>query len=363
MYFREKTLAMSPPLATTRIAGLDGVRAIAVTAVVWHHSHSGFSWLAFSRNGFLGVDLFFVLSGFLITNLLLIENSRTGEISLIKFYARRALRIFPLYFAVLIALTFAFVFLADTDSQLRTAFLRELPFHASYTSNWIESKTFLAITWSLSTEEQFYMFWPPLLMWLGRRSVYALGAMLFANQLVNFGPLDGWLSDVGLPYSSLHILQCTFSPILFGCCAAFVIRGGESPTTKALDRHGSSVLVTAAAAMIIAASWPGDIRGFPRLAFQLAATLFVAALVYQPRHSFVRILESRLLVYIGTISYGIYLLHIVAIEAARPLARMRGEGEGWTLFLAAFCLSVALAALSFRFFESPILRLKQRFTA
>src|SRR5687768_5068106 len=150
------------------MTGLDGLRAVAVAGVVWHHSYSGLDALPMMRHGFLGVDLFFVLSGFLITTLLLREQQRSGRISLRHFYMRRALRIFPLYYAVLIALTAYFA--AAADSAQRARYFSELPYHAAYLSNWIDSETMLSITWSLSTEEQFYLLWPLLLIALGRRS-------------------------------------------------------------------------------------------------------------------------------------------------------------------------------------------------
>jgi peptidoglycan/LPS O-acetylase OafA/YrhL len=348
--------------STQRIAGLDGMRAIAVIAVIWHHSHDGMTWLPLSQHGFLGVDLFFVLSGFLITHLLLQEREQTNQISLSKFYARRSLRIFPLYYAILAALALAFLLLAPESSSLRTAFFHELPYHATYTSNAIESSTFLAITWSLSTEEQFYLLWPPILALLGMKSPLLLLLALLANQAVNFGLLDAELAAVGLPYQSLHILQCTFTPILLGCLGAFAIRS-QSQAAAWVRTHSAAILWSSALVALAAANWPGDVRGMPRLAFQLATAVFLIALYFQQVHPLTRALELRPLVYIGMISYGIYLLHIIAIEVARPAAASLNQGHGWLLFALSAILSVVLAAISFRFFETPILKLKSRFRA
>ena len=91
-------------LARRNFRSLDGLRCLAIVTVVWHHAHGGYAALPATRHGFLGVDLFFVISGFLITTLLLRERARTGAISLKNFYARRTLRIFPLYYFVLAAL-------------------------------------------------------------------------------------------------------------------------------------------------------------------------------------------------------------------------------------------------------------------
>ena len=95
-------------MTRAHLPGLDGIRALAVLGVLWHHAGSGANAAGWHLNGFLGVDLFFVLSGLLITSLLLQEQAATGGISLGKFYMRRALRIFPLYYAVLALLTLFF---------------------------------------------------------------------------------------------------------------------------------------------------------------------------------------------------------------------------------------------------------------
>jgi peptidoglycan/LPS O-acetylase OafA/YrhL len=346
--------------STSRIAGLDGVRAIAVMAVIWHHTHDGFAWLPISKNGFLGVDLFFVLSGFLITHLLLQEKALTNNISLGNFYARRSLRIFPLYFALLAALASAFFVFAPENSPLRAAFFSELLYHATYTSNWIDSRTFLAITWSLSTEEQFYLLWPPVLALAGLRSTYLLGAALLASQAVNFGMLDPHLARAGVPYHSLAILQCTFTPILLGCLSAFALRT-DNGTIGWIKDHSSVLMWISAMVAFATASWPGDMRGVPRLSFQLASATFLLSMYSQQQHPLTRVLELRPIVYIGTISYGLYLLHIIAIEVARPVVKPLSEGHGLPLFLLSAALSIVLAALSFRYFETPMLRLKSKF--
>lgn len=346
--------------SSQRIAGLDGVRAIAVMAVIWHHSHDGMTWLPLSQHGFLGVDLFFVLSGFLITHLLLQEREQTSRISLSKFYVRRSLRIFPLYYALLAALAAAFLLLAPETSPLRAAFFSELPYHATYTSNSIESSTFLAITWSLSTEEQFYLLWPPILALLGMKSPYLLLLAVIANQAINFGLLDTELARAGLPYQSLHILQCTFTPILLGCLGAFAIRS-QDRAMEWLRQNSATILWVSAMAALVSANWPGDVRGMPRLVFQVSGAAFLLALYYQQLHPLTRALEIRPLVYIGMISYGIYLLHIIAIEVARPAAASLNQGHGWLLFTLSAALSIAMAAISFRVFETPLLKLKSRF--
>jgi len=258
--------------------GLDGLRALAVIAVVWHHTHPGYAGVPMSHNGFLGVDVFFVLSGFLITTLLLGERAAKGSFSLTKFYIRRSLRIFPLYYAVLALL--ALYFLGSSAASQRTVFLSELPFHASYTSNWVHLGSLMAITWSLSTEEQFYLAWPPLLAALGMRSLWVLGAFLALNQAINFGFLHGTLASLGIPYDDLPILQITFTPILLGVFLAFALR--LEAVKRWLVGLPSWALALSCVLAVAVANVPGDIRGWPRLAFHLATALVIAQVVTRP---------------------------------------------------------------------------------
>lgn len=342
-----------------RFAGLDGIRALAVSAVVWHHTHGPVALLPMSRNGFLGVDVFFVLSGFLISTLLLRERDETGRISLRRFYIRRSLRIFPLYYLVLALLSLYFV-AAGSGSSQRAWYLAELPYHATYTSNWVDIKSLMAITWSLSTEEQFYLVWPPLLVLLRRCSIPLLLAVLGLSQVVNFGVVDSWLASHGLPYSALPILQCTFAPIVLGALLAFVLHA--QPLRRQLHQRLPRYMpIIAFALMIAAANIGGDIRGLPRLVFQLASTAFIAAVVLRPSDRIVRILEWRPLAYLGTISYGVYLLHMIVVDVVRRLMAFVDLHADSLVFVTCLIGTIALSAASFRYFERPLLRIKNRF--
>ena len=336
------------------IRGLNGFRAIAVTAVVWHHTHAPIDGLPMTGNGFLGVDIFFVLSGFLITTLLLQEHDKTGTVSLGAFYWRRTLRIFPLYYVVL-ALLAAYFFVSKGAGQ-REAYFQDLPANLLYLSNWFPSATLMAITWSLSTEEQFYLAWPPLLAWLGSRAIWFLVAFLVPNQLLNFGLADGWLLSIGVPFESRSILQTTFSPIILGALLAYALQSRyRSQIASAL--HGwrwVGVLIL----LLAVANIAGDVRGAPRLAFHLLSAAFLAGVVLHQDSRVTKLLEWRLLAYVGTVSYGVYLLHKVILDLAlRLINAVHLDPASWTFPL---CLlgTIAVAGLSFRYFEEPLLRLK-----
>ena len=340
-----------------RMPGLDGLRGLAVIAVVWHHSHPGYAGLPISRNGFLGVDVFFVLSGFLITTLLLIEKSLTGAISLRNFYIRRSLRIFPLYYLVLAFLSVYFMLSGAASNAV--AFLRELPWHASYTSNWVHLQSMMAITWSLSTEEQFYLVWPPLLAWLGTRSLCLVVVFLAINQAVNFGELDAALTSISIPYEELSILQITFTPILLGVLLAFAIR--LAAFRRLIERLPAWAPLVACVVALALANVPGDLRGWPRLSFHLATSCVIALVVLRSESGVARALEWRPLAYVGTVSYGVYLLHKLVLHVVNRGLDAAALNASEPLFVMGLLGTVGLAALSYRYFETPILSLKARF--
>jgi peptidoglycan/LPS O-acetylase OafA/YrhL len=297
------------------------------------------------------VDIFFVLSGFLITTLLLEEKLRDGRISLSQFYLRRTLRIFPLYYAILAVMALYFAF--GGGSQ-RAAFWNELPVQITYLSNWFYLESLLAITWSLSTEEQFYLVWPPLLAFLGTRALWPLAAFLLVNQAVNFGLLDGLLTSAGLPPRSLPILEVTFTPILLGVLLAFALR---SPLRAHLEKVSPG---TAVVALLLVANIPGAFGGCSRLVFQVTTVAVIASVVLRPSSWVVRRLDWRPLAYVGTISYGIYLLHKFSLDAALRITPMLESESPLLVFLLSLAGAIVLAALSFRYYELPVMHWRRR---
>jgi peptidoglycan/LPS O-acetylase OafA/YrhL len=332
--------------------GLDGLRALAVGAVVWHHAHPAIAGVPMSGNGFLGVDVFFVLSGFLITTLLLREHAQSGTVSLRNFYVRRALRIFPLYFLVLAVLGLYYG-LGSRSGPAGAAFFADLPWVATYTSNWVEAHSVMAVSWSLSAEEQFYLVWPPLLAWLGlRRSLAPLLAFLLLNQAVNFGALDAWL-----PYERLPMLQATFTPIVLGVLLAFALHGEAGRRRLAALAAGPAPALLALA-LVAVMNVPGDVRGLPRLAFHLLTAALLAAVVLRPGDGLVRLLEAAPLRFAGKVSYGVYLLHMPVLSVVDRLGGAAGGQPAWLRFALTLGLTLAVAGASYRWFESPLLRLK-----
>lgn len=333
-------------------ASLNGVRCVSILAVLWHHSpHSAYTPLT---RGFLGVDLFFVLSGFLITTLLLREREVTGAISLRAFYMRRVLRIFPLYYATLLGLI-ALVLVWQPSAEFTTGFFRAVPWYATYTSNWGPKEDFFAHAWSLAVEEQFYLVWPPILVWLGtRRAALGLAAFLATNLALDFGVFGPDALDFGRNLAA-------FTAVGFGVVLGIAL---HAPRTFARIAPivGHSGFVLLPLAVLIGLMWvPGDIAGWPRVCIHSAMTLLVAAVVVPTDHALSGFFRNKIAVHIGTISYGMYLLHGLCLIGTKTLLGRRDPEVVVPFFLIGTLITIVVATASYRFFEKPFLRLKTKF--
>ncbi len=343
---------------------LDGVRCFCILAVLWHHANPP-NFPPISTRGFLGVDLFFVLSGFLIVTLLLREQSTVGKISLRKFYVRRALRIFPIYYGILLFLTLFYgVFKPEGDSA--ASFAAALPFYLTYTSNWsLVQAAGMGITWSLATEEQFYLFWPAIEKFCRKRVVYVvLVLVILVNQLINFGLLKGVFSTIyRSPTIELEILNTTFTPICLGIGLAHLLHRSQSfnLVIRCLGHRHSPIVLLLVLLTLINFS-PIDISGFPRLLIQILMTLWLASLVVREDHALQPLMMAIPIVRIGKISYGMYMYHLwifaIATNMTRWLLTHWGLGQLFPLFVSGTLATVLIAEISYRFYEMPFLMWK-----
>jgi peptidoglycan/LPS O-acetylase OafA/YrhL len=342
--------------ARTRFGSLDGIRALAVLAVVWHHTVLPASWLPMSGRGFLGVDMFFVLSGFLIVTLLLREEDTSGKISLRHFYVRRSLRIFPLYYAILLLMA-VYTYGSASQSEVAVAFRENLPYYGTYLSNWFGLGGLLAVSWSLAAEEQFYLVWPPIQKLLRGAAVPALFGLILSNQLVNFGLLFSAARE------EREILQVTFTPILFGVGLAYLLHHHYHRLWPVLGRRWApAVLVALLAGIVNLPSGEASLVGVHRLAVHVVMVALIAAVVMREDHVLARPLSLPVLVRVGAISYGVYLLHMFVRHAVAEITDRFGLGSVPLLLFAATAIgTIAAAEISFRYFETPIIRLKHRF--
>ena len=304
---------------TSHIAGLDGIRGLAVVAVVAFHL--GFGW---ARGGYLGVDSFLVLSGYLITAGLLAEHQRSGGIRLRAFWGRRARRLLPALLVVLVAsaLYAAFVALPDEGRALRFDALSALGF----VSNWrfvfssqgyfgqTSAPSLLRHTWSLGVEAQLYLLWPVVVVvGLRRRGPGAVAAVAgglgaaSAGLAMLLAPTHG---DVSRAYYGTDTRAAAF---LFGAALAGML-AGRSGLRRGATRVALATTTAggAAATLFLWATLNGTSRWLFRgglLAAALATVALVAEVVCAPRGRIARALSAGPLRLLGRVSYGIYLWH------------------------------------------------------
>jgi len=332
---------------------LDGLRGLSVLALIWHHSapHEGLA-----AQGYLGVSFFFAISGLLITTLLLREQARTGTVSLSGFYLRRTLRIFPLYYAV-VALYVVLVSGLQGGTPAADGFFANLPAYLTYTSNWFVdlsagNRVIFYFAWSLATEEQFYLVWPSLVRyartwWLP--PLVMLGLFLI-GELARWAVESGLTSGAPLP---MKMATTIAGPICLGCLAAYLLhRPAGFRVAWALAGHRWSALL-AAALLLLALARPATPTAFTGLAM----TFLVVACCIRPDHALRGPLGNRLLRHVGTVSYGIYLLHMLALNATH---RLMPNAGGLAVFAGASLLAVLMASISHRWFEQPVMALKDR---
>jgi peptidoglycan/LPS O-acetylase OafA/YrhL len=350
----------------TRVFGsLDGLRGLCILGVIWHHAPPQVPGAFFER-GFLGVDMFFVLSGFLIVTLLLRERDRTGAISLKNFYARRTLRIFPIYYLLIFVILLVYL-VTQPGSSHAQGYYATLPFLLTYTTNWVRVQASnVGIMWSLATEEQFYLGWPMVEKLLKPSGVaVVLALVLLVNQLINFGFLDGLISRLYGGPVALPILEATFTPIALGVLLAHFLHEPRSfaAAFRVLGRRESCVFLGTLLIALIEFS-PSDISGTGRLLIQLTMMMVLGAIVIREDHWARPLLTMRPLAYLGLISYGLYLYHMYAIHPVRVAFEELGwDYPGPPFFLASLAASTIVAGLSFRYIEQPLLSLKARFAS
>jgi peptidoglycan/LPS O-acetylase OafA/YrhL len=361
---------------TQHNTALDGLRGVAILSVMLYHftgSYKGANpllrlWSLVAGTGWMGVDLFFVLSGFLITGIL--YDTAHAERRVRNFYARRALRIFPLFYAVLFGLLLLtpvlhmhwrpehllyFFYLSNIDHLLVPDF--QLP------SRWVN----LGHLWSLAVEEQFYLLWP-FVVWRVKNRTTLLRIIL--GVLVAGPILRALLLATGMDALEMsRLLVARADSLLFGGGVALLARGPSPdriPTGKILIISVSLLAILSYLAHGPEASsvWIATV-GYSAIAMCCASLIVLA----QEGSNWVTALFDRpLLRFLGRYSYGLYLFHGLYFVYLRHLSGrielLMHSGLLAQLIIAVFgfLFSIALAVLSYHFFEAPILTLKRRFT-
>ena len=332
--------------------GLDGLRGIAVLAVVVFHLSVGWA-----TNGYVGVDIFFALSGFLITWLLLDERARTGRIGLPQFYMRRVLRLYPALFVTVVGVLLLGV-LADQIGRVLPGALAALAYVANW---WIyagNEAVLLEHTWTLAIEEHFYLVWPILVILLTSRSVRLRTVGVTTALVLSAIVLTRWPEAI----EGVRGSYVRGAPIIWGSLLAALLR--RFPPGRRIRLAAGPIGLLALVALLVVVTipaalpigWMGGLRSFPGL----LAVLVIAVSVIEPTSFAERVLSWEPLRWVGKRAYGIYLYHfpiimVLSFQLDFGLPR-------WAVAMLALALTLAMAGVSYRWLETPFLRLKRRYS-
>jgi len=347
--------AGAPARIPSRIPSLDGLRALSILLVVVHHMVDTAAAPRFVRPvtsaidaGALGVRVFFVISGFLITGILARELQRTGTLSLRNFYLRRTLRIFPasyVFLMVLALLAFMGV-VAVSRTELLAAFTYTINFWRGHPA-WD-----VGHLWSLAVEEQFYLLWPATLLLLGMRR----GAVLAAALIVIVPPLR--LAEIlGFDWFAREVTMPFVSYADWLAAGAVLTLAGprlaQWARYRAVRQSGWWTLFLVASGL---AAWTAfghwRLRELTAVWTAIAVALLIDQLTNESRTFAARLLAVRPLVWIGRISYSLYLWQELFLD--------RASTAWWTRFPVNVVLAFVAAALSYYFVEQPVLAWRDR---
>lgn len=338
---------------------LDGLRALAIVAVIAYH-------LGYASGGFLGVDLFFVLSGYLITGLLVSEFARTAQISIARFWARRVRRLYPALIPVIVAV---FIYSAGQSATAQVSLRGDVVSCLFYFANWhfaagaqsyfaqFTAPSPLRHFWSLAIEEQFYLAWPVVVaacMWLGRRRTALLGAVAAAGA-IGSALLLAVLWNPADPSTAYYSTFARAHELLIGALLALLLR--RRAGTRFASGSSTALAGAAAAAVLTAFALASDVGAGYYYGGSVAFCLVVAALIdgveRRGRNPVRDALSLGPVRYVGRISYALYLWHWPVIVWATP-ERLSLSGAALNLFRLA--LMSALAVASTHLLEEPIRR-------
>lgn len=343
---------------TAHLPGLDGLRCLAILPVIWHHATPRLLPGMLGK-GAVGVDLFFALSGFLITTLLLRELRKSGRIGLGAFYARRSLRIFPLYYLVLGCYALR-ALQTQASSVVARHFLHSLPLHATYTANWFVDYTvphpvMFAFSWSLCVEEQFYWIWPGLVALLPQRWLLGLlmsGAVV-VDTLAEHSAFSAWLPPGSL---GQRLLTSFATPIGCGSVVALLL---DAPRGFAVAKWVLGWRWSAPCLLLLSVGWL-TVPATPYLPLSITLAALVGAVAIRPDNGLAWLLERAPLRKVGALSYAAYLLHVTALGFVRRFVP-QFQDSALMVFALGLPLSLLFAQAVHLAVERPFARLRSRF--
>lgn len=338
-----------------RLTELDGVRALSILPVLALHASYGQAF----GGGFLGVDMFFVLSGYIITRLLLLERQATGQVDLGAFYLRRVFRILP---PLLLCLAIALPLRDDAAGDRMFVTVAVLGFFA----NFVPAGTLgnLGPLWSLAIEEQFYLVWPLVFAIAQARAPrlaigFALGVIVAAMAVRSGLAAAGWA-----PKTLYAFTFARMDSIMIGCTLALIEPKLGRPPARVVEGIGYASVAAVLACLWLAERNAMSTSAWAFPAFELVVAAMLFALPRLPAGSPLRLaFTNRAAVYIGQRSYGIYLYHYPIFKAFEAL-RVPGSAANFLMVAtAAMAVTLIVAELSWRYVEQPALAAKRRFAA
>lgn len=361
----DASLAHSSYLERRYFASLNGLRALCIFGVLWHHSDAKqmVDDIQILSRGFLGVDIFFTISGYLITTLLLREEDRTGTISIKGFYWRRILRILPVYMLVVTVTIFYTIVVKGNYDQVGM-----IPYYYLFVANFLNEHLFLlGMTWSLSVEEQFYLVWPALLLLatqLSVRIVFLVGLILFCIAMMyGLGEVLN-LPELRTEWAHFKWPAMDYSPLLFGSLAAILLHTPRSfPVIHALTAWRGAPVVYLFVLLAFFQWGAADINGWPTTFMNLVMVALLVSVVIREDHVLRGVMTWPPIARFGEISYGVYMYHMLAYAVVTQIAAFLGfSGFGTALVTTVLysVLSIIIAEISFRYFEAYFLGLKDR---
>jgi peptidoglycan/LPS O-acetylase OafA/YrhL len=357
---------------------LNGLRFIAAFLVIIHHIEQ-LKWIAKLDTflgdipfvgviGKLGVVLFFVLSGFLITYLLLAEEKTFDDISIKKFYMRRILRIWPLYFLIIILAIFILPYIKlftlngfdinVVHSNLATKLILYALFLPNIVLSMIGVIPYASHTWSIGTEEQFYVVWPVFMKYLKKNRIALMILIIISYLLIRFF-LANPISDF-MPYKKfIREFWSTFNIDCMAIGGIFGILLFRNDRFLPLLKNNLIFYFSLAFVSILM------IKGvyIPYIQAEFFSVFFGIIILNFAANENIKIsLENKYFNYLGNISYGLYMYHPIGIMMAINLAVTIGYPSNWLIYPASLIFTILIAGLSYKYFEAYFLKFKHKFS-